>query len=192
MHMLNGTGSFNCREKFSTGVLTLDNILGGGIPRGRIIEIYGPESSGKTSLALCIMAEAQKKGHYVAMIDAEHAFDEVYAAALGLDVKGASLTISKPETGEDSLEVHSVLPPSCSCFAVVCGWAGVARGDVGHQVACIRLMNACSSSAQTKRASLCRLWTNFVGRVRWASSSWTLSLLSSPEMRWSVTWATLR
>lgn len=91
-------------------MLTLDNILGGGIPRGRIIEIYGPESSGKTSLALCIMAEAQKKGDFVGMIDAEHAFDRAYASNLGLSVDSSAFAFSTPDTGEDALEVRAPRP----------------------------------------------------------------------------------
>jgi predicted ATP-dependent serine protease len=92
------------RKRYSTGVLTLDNVLGGGIPSGRIVEIYGPESSGKTSLALCVLAEAQQLGERVAMIDAEHAFDAKYAKALGLNVD--DLVFATPDTGEDALEVR--------------------------------------------------------------------------------------
>ena len=86
-------------EAISTGSLGLDLALGvGGVPRGRIIEIYGPESSGKTTLALHILAEAQKKGGEVAFIDVEHALDPNYAAALGVDIN--SLLVSQPDTGE--------------------------------------------------------------------------------------------
>ena len=86
-------------EAISTGSISLDVALGiGGVPRGRIIEIYGPESSGKTTLALHVVAAAQKKGGEAAFIDAEHALDPVYAKALGVDTD--SLLVSQPDTGE--------------------------------------------------------------------------------------------
>lgn len=85
-------------ETISTGSLSLDMALGGGIPKGRIIEIYGPESSGKTTLALHIVSEAQKKGGLAAFVDAEHALDPEYAARIG--VKLDDLLISQPDTGE--------------------------------------------------------------------------------------------
>ena len=89
-------------EAISTGSLGLDLALGvGGVPRGRIIEIYGPESSGKTTLALHILAEAQKKGGEVAFVDVEHALDPNYAAALGVDIN--SLLVSQPDTGEQAM-----------------------------------------------------------------------------------------
>ena len=95
-------------DKISTGSLSLDIALGiGGLPRGRIVEIYGPESSGKTTLALHCIAEAQKLGGYAAFIDVEHALDPVYAAALGVDVD--SLIVSQPDTGEQALEITESL-----------------------------------------------------------------------------------
>ena len=95
-------------EAISTGALSLDIALGvGGVPRGRIVEIYGPESSGKTTLALHIAAEAQKTGGIVAFIDAEHALDVSYARKLG--VKTDDLLISQPDTGEQALEITEVL-----------------------------------------------------------------------------------
>ncbi len=88
----------------STGSISLDNALGiGGLPRGRVIEIYGPESSGKTTLALHALAEAQKKGGIAAFIDAEHAFDRFYAKKLGIDIE--NLLISQPDNGEQALEI---------------------------------------------------------------------------------------
>ena len=102
----------------STGSLALDIALGvGGIPRGRIVEIYGPEASGKTTLALHIMAEAQKSGGRVAIIDAEHAMDPEYAARLGLDTK--ELLIAQPDTGEQALEIAEVLVRSGAVDVVV-------------------------------------------------------------------------
>jgi recombination protein RecA len=88
----------------STGSISLDNALGiGGLPRGRVIEIFGPESSGKTTLALHAIAEAQKKGGIAAFIDAEHAFDRFYAQKLGVDIE--NLLVSQPDNGEQALEI---------------------------------------------------------------------------------------
>ena len=95
-------------EAISTGALNLDIALGiGGIPRGRIIEIYGPESSGKTTLALHAVAEAQKKGGEAAFIDAEHALDPSYAKKIGVDID--NLIVSQPDTGEQALEIAEAL-----------------------------------------------------------------------------------
>ncbi len=92
----------------STGSLGLDAALGvGGVPRGRMVEIFGPEASGKTTLALHIMAEAQKKGGIAAFIDAEHAFDALYAKNLGVDID--ELLVSQPDTGEQALEIAETL-----------------------------------------------------------------------------------
>ncbi|MDX1690712.1 MAG: recombinase RecA [Acidimicrobiia bacterium] len=101
-----------------TGALALDLALGiGGVPRGRIVEIYGPESSGKTTLALHIVAEAQRNGGIAAFIDAEHALDPVYARALGVDVD--ELLISQPDTGEQALEIADMLIRSGALDVVV-------------------------------------------------------------------------
>ena len=92
----------------STGALSLDLALGiGGVPRGRIVEVYGPESSGKTTLALHIVAEAQRNGGLAAFVDAEHALDPVYAKAVGVDID--ELLISQPDTGEQALEIADTL-----------------------------------------------------------------------------------
>ena len=105
-------------EAIPTGSLALDAALGiGGVPKGRIIEIYGPESSGKTTLALHILAEAQKRGGEVAFVDAEHALDPVYAAALGVDTD--NLLVSQPDTGEKALEITDALVRSGAVDAVV-------------------------------------------------------------------------
>ncbi len=105
-------------EHVSTGSLSLDIALGiGGLPRGRIIEIYGPESSGKTTLSLHCIAEGQKDGGNVAFIDVEHALDPVYAAALGVDVD--SLLVSQPDTGEDALEIAEALIRSGAIDVIV-------------------------------------------------------------------------
>ena len=102
----------------STGALPLDAALGiGGVPRGRIIEIYGPESSGKTTLALQIIAEAQADGGTVAFIDAEHALDPGYAAKIGVDID--NMLISQPDTGEQALEICDILVRSGAIDAVV-------------------------------------------------------------------------
>ena len=105
-------------EAIPTGSLALDVALGiGGVPRGRIIEIYGPESSGKTTLALHIVAEAQKRGGEVAFIDAEHALDPTYARALGVDID--AMLISQPDTGEQGLEICEALVRSGAIDVVV-------------------------------------------------------------------------
>ncbi len=101
-----------------TGSLTLDLALGvGGIPKGRVIEIYGPESSGKTTVALHIIAEAQKRGGDAAFIDAEHALDPVYAKALGVDID--NLIVSQPDTGEQALEIAEALVRSNALDVIV-------------------------------------------------------------------------
>ena len=95
-------------EAISTGSLGLDLALGiGGMPRGRIVEIYGPESSGKTTLALSVIAQAQKKGGTCAFIDAEHALDPSYAKKIGVDIE--NLLISQPDAGEQALEITDTL-----------------------------------------------------------------------------------
>ncbi|MBE6757589.1 MAG: recombinase RecA [Ruminococcaceae bacterium] len=105
-------------ETIPTGSLALDAALGiGGLPRGRIVEIYGPESSGKTTLALHAVAEAQKRGGEAAFIDVEHALDPVYAAALGVNVD--SLLVSQPDTGEQALEIAEALIRSGAIDIVV-------------------------------------------------------------------------
>ena len=105
-------------DSISTGSLGLDMALGvGGLPRGRIIEIYGPESSGKTTLALHVLAEAQKKGGEVAFIDVEHALDPTYARALGVDID--SLLVSQPDTGEQAMEICEALVRSGAIDAIV-------------------------------------------------------------------------
>lgn len=105
-------------EAIPTGSLALDAALGiGGVPKGRIIEIYGPESSGKTTLALHILAQAQKQGGEVAFVDAEHALDPVYAQALGVDID--SMLVSQPDTGEQALEITDALVRSGAVDAIV-------------------------------------------------------------------------
>jgi len=105
-------------EAISTGSLSLDLALGiGGLPKGRVVEIYGPESSGKTTLALQVVAEAQKNGGICAFVDAEHALDPVYAKKLG--VKTEELLISQPDTGEQALEIADTLIKSGSISVIV-------------------------------------------------------------------------
>jgi recombination protein RecA len=105
-------------ESISTGSISLDIALGiGGVPKGRVIEIYGPESSGKTTLATHIIAEAQKKGGVAAFIDAEHAFDKFYAKKLGVDVE--NLLISQPDNGEQALEIADNLIRSGAIDVIV-------------------------------------------------------------------------
>ena len=105
-------------DVISSGSLSIDNVLGvGGFPRGRIIEIYGPESSGKTTLALQAIAECQKGGGKCAFIDAEHAIDPKYAKALGVDVD--ELILSQPDSGEQALEIAEVLIKSGAIDLIV-------------------------------------------------------------------------
>jgi len=105
-------------EVISTGSLSLDLALGvGGVPKGRVVEIYGPESSGKTTMTLHIVAEAQKAGGTCAFVDAEHALDPVYAAKLGVDTD--ELLVSQPDTGEQALEITDMLVRSGSIDVVV-------------------------------------------------------------------------
>src|SRR6201991_4627146 len=115
--MMNERGE-NLQEVVSTGSIGLDIALGiGGLPRGRVVEIYGPESSGKTTIATHVIAEAQKKGGMCAIIDAEHAFDSSYAQRLGVDVD--SLLISQPDHGEQALEIADRLILSGAVDVVV-------------------------------------------------------------------------
>ena len=101
----------------STGSLGLDIALGiGGLPKGRIVEIYGPESSGKTTLTLQVIAEAQKAGGSCAFIDAEHALDPIYAKNLGVDVE--NLLVSQPDTGEQALEICDMVVRSLSLIHI--------------------------------------------------------------------------
>jgi len=103
-----GSTAYQKIAHISTGALSLDLALGiGGVPRGRIVEVYGPESSGKTTLALHIVAEAQRNGGLAAFVDAEHALDPVYAKAVGVDID--ELLISQPDTGEQALEIADTL-----------------------------------------------------------------------------------
>ncbi len=105
-------------DVISTGSLSLDIALGvGGIPRGRVIEVYGPESSGKTTLALTVVAEAQKVGGVAAFVDAEHALDVIYARKLGVNVD--DLLVSQPDTGEQALEITEILVRSGALDVVV-------------------------------------------------------------------------
>jgi recombination protein RecA len=104
-------------ETISTGALTLDLALGGGYPKGRVVEVYGPESSGKTTLTLHAIAEVQKRGGVAAFVDAEHALDPVYAASLGVDIE--NLLVSQPDTGEMALEIVDQLVRSAAVDIVV-------------------------------------------------------------------------
>jgi len=104
-------------DRISTGSITIDNATGGGIPRGRITEIYGPESSGKTTISLQAIAKAQKSGDTCAFIDAEHALDPVYAEKLGVDLE--KLIVSQPDNGEQALEIADTLSRSGAVNLIV-------------------------------------------------------------------------
>ncbi|MGA1500845.1 MAG: recombinase RecA, partial [Ilumatobacteraceae bacterium] len=113
-----GEQSFKGIETVPTGALALDIALGvGGLPRGRVVEIYGPESSGKSTLAMHVVAEAQRNGGVCAYVDAEHAMDPVYARAIGVDID--QLLISQPDTGEQALEITDMLVRSGALDVVV-------------------------------------------------------------------------
>ena len=115
---MDGSTGFGNVDVISTGSISLDIATGvGGLPKGRIIEIYGPESSGKTTLTLHVVAEAQKKGGKAAFIDAEHALDPVYARNLG--VKMDELVVSQPDTGEQALEICDMLARSGALDVIV-------------------------------------------------------------------------
>ena len=117
-------------DAISTGSLGLDIALGvGGVPRGRIIEIYGPESSGKTTLMLHIVANAQKAGGTAAFIDAEHALDPSYAAKLGVNLE--ELLISQPDSGEEALTICETLARSGAVDVIVIDSGGGARAEGG-------------------------------------------------------------
>jgi recombination protein RecA len=151
----------------STGSLGLDIALGvGGLPRGRVVEIYGPESSGKTTLTLHVVAEAQKLGGTCAFIDAEHALDPAYAQKLGVDV--SELLISQPDTGEQALEIADMLVRSGGVDVIVIDSVAALtpraeiEGEMGdHMGLQARLMSqACASSPPTSSAP-----------IPWSSSS---------------------
>ena len=112
-----GDAQKNNVETIPTGSLSLDLALGGGVPKGRIIEVYGPESSGKTTLTLHVIAEIQKQGGTAAFIDAEHALDPSYAKRLGVDVE--NLLISQPDNGEQALEITETLVRSSAVDLIV-------------------------------------------------------------------------
>ena len=156
-------------EVISTGCLSLDLALGvGGVPRGRIMEIYGPESSGKTTVALHIIAQAQKAGGVAAFIDAEHALDAVYAKALG--VKTDELYISQPDTGEQALDIcESLVRSSAVDVIVVDSVAALTpkaeiEGDMGdtHVGLLARLMSQAlrKLTAITNRSKTCVIFIN--------------------------------
>jgi recombination protein RecA len=114
---MGGEGALGQVEVVPTGILSVDIALGGGVPRGRIVEIYGPESSGKTTLATHIIGRVQQRGGLAAFVDAEHAFDPDYAKILGVDLE--SLLVSQPDTGEQALEITETLVRSNAVDVIV-------------------------------------------------------------------------
>src|ERR1044072_7632299 len=114
---MGGENAIGSVELIPTGILSVDIALGGGIPRGRIMEIYGPESSGKTTLAEYIIGQVQKRGGLAAFVDAEHAFDPDYAKQLGVQLE--DLLVSQPDTGEQALEITETLVRSNAVDVVV-------------------------------------------------------------------------
>ncbi len=114
---MGGAGGIGTVEIIPTGIMSLDIALGGGIPRGRVIEVYGPESSGKTTIATYLMGQVQKRGGLAAIVDAEHAFDPEYAKTLGVHLE--DLLVSQPDTGEQALEITETLVRSNAVDIVV-------------------------------------------------------------------------
>ncbi|MBQ7373858.1 MAG: recombinase RecA [Clostridia bacterium] len=156
-------------EVIPTGCLTLDLALGvGGVPRGRIVEIYGPESSGKTTVALHVIAETQKAGGIAAFIDAEHALDPVYAAKLGVDLE--NLYVSQPDTGEQALDITDSLVRSGAVDLIVIDSVAALtprseiEGDMGdsHMGSQARLMSQAlrKLTAITNKAKTCVIFIN--------------------------------
>ena len=156
-------------EVIPTGCLTLDLALGvGGVPRGRIVEIYGPESSGKTTVALHVIAETQKAGGIAAFIDAEHALDPVYAAKLGVDLE--NLYVSQPDTGEQALDITDSLVRSGAVDLIVIDSVAALtprseiEGDMGdsHMGSQARLMSQAlrKFTAITNKAKTCVIFIN--------------------------------
>jgi len=149
-------------EAISTGSLTIDIALGiGGLPCGRVVEIYGPESSGKTTLTLQVIAEAQRKGKTCAFVDAEHALDPVYAEKLGVNID--ELLVSQPDTGEQALEICDMLVRSGAVDVVIVDSVAALtpkaeiEGDMGdsHVGLQARLMSqACVSLLQTSSVQI--------------------------------------
>ena len=185
MRMGDATSAARDVMAVSTGSLGLDIALGiGGLPRGRVTEIYGPESSGKTTLALQVIAETQKLGGCAAFIDAEHALDPIYAAKLGVNVD--DLLVSQPDTGEQALEIADMLVRSGAVDTVVVDSVAALtpkaeiEGDMGdsHVGLHARLMSQAlrKLTANIKRSAA-------PARSRKA----TRSSATKPESRWSKT-----
>lgn len=156
-------------EVISTGSLAIDNALGaGGFPRGRVIEIFGPESSGKTTLALHVIAEAQRNGGAVAFIDAEHALDPIYAANLGVDTE--NLIVSQPDYGEQALEIAQALVGSQAIDVIVVDSVAALtpkaeiEGEMGdsHMGLQARMMSQAlrKLTASVSRANACLIFIN--------------------------------
>ncbi len=159
-----GDGVINKIESISTGSVTLDHALGiGGVPRGRIVEIYGPESSGKTTICLHTIAEAQKIGGIAAFIDAEHALDSHYARRLGVDVN--NLLLSQPDYGEQALEIVDTLVRSNALDIIVIDSVAALvprseiEGEMGVQA---RLMSQAlrKITGAVSRSKTCVIFTN--------------------------------
>ena len=156
-------------ETITTGSISLDSALGaGGFPRGRVIEVFGPESSGKTTLALHVIAEAQRKGGVAAFIDAEHALDPIYAAKLGVDTE--NLIVSQPDYGEQALEISQALVNSQAIDVIVVDSVAAltpkaeVEGEMGdsHMGLQARMMSQAlrKLTASVSRANTCMIFIN--------------------------------
>ena len=175
-------------EAVSTGSLTLDIALGiGGLPKGRIVEIYGPESSGKTTLTLEVIAAAQREGKTCAFIDAEHALDPVYAKKLGVNVD--ALLVSQPDTGEQALEICDMLVRSAAVDVVIVDSVAALtpkaeiEGDMGdsHMGLQARLMSQAlrKLTANIKRSNTLCIFINQI-RMKIGSPR-TLNAMNRPQ-----------
>src|SRR4051812_7596114 len=156
-------------ETITTGSISIDNALGaGGFPRGRVIEVFGPESSGKTTLALHVIAEAQRQGGTAAFIDAEHALDPIYAAKLGVDTE--NLVVSQPDYGEQALEIAQALVNSQAVDVIVVDSVAALTpkaeidGEMGdsHMGLHARMMSQAlrKLTASVSRANTCLIFIN--------------------------------
>ena len=138
-------------ETYPTGALSLDIALGaGGIPKGRIIEIYGPESSGKTTLALHMVAEVQKRGGIAGFVDAEHALDPVYAKNIGVDID--NLYISQPDNGEQALEITETMVRSGAVDIIVVDSSPPSSRRLKSTVTWVTAMSGCRHALCPRRS----------------------------------------
>ena len=179
-------GAIQPIEAIPTGSISIDYALGvGGVPRGRVIEVFGPESSGKTTLALQIIAEAQKMGGMAAFVDAEHALDAAYAQKLGVDVD--NLLVSQPDNGEQALEIVEVLIRSGGVDVVVVDSVAalVPKAEIEGEMGEAQMGLQARLMSQALR-KLTAAWSRSSGRNRRARRRWRCR--SSPRLTRPAAW----